>query len=57
MNGYYHGFGIITYSNGDSYQGVWKKGLYHGKGVYMFCNETCLNNIIKYPNGSWYINR
>ena len=27
------GYGETTYSNGDTYKGYWKDGLYHGEGV------------------------
>mgnify|MGYP001131685251 CR=1 FL=1 len=30
--------GILSYADGDRYEGEWKNGKMHGKGVYVYAN-------------------
>lgn len=37
--GYINGKGLMTFPNGDSYDGMWKKGEFHGEGTYVFATQ------------------
>ena len=47
LNGYYHGYGKMTYHNGDVYEGEWKKGLRHGIGIFYEKNGPVKNGVWK----------
>jgi tetratricopeptide (TPR) repeat protein len=34
-----HGHGVMSYNNGHIYAGLWKDGLKHGTGKYVFCDQ------------------
>lgn len=33
-----HGFGKLTWEDGESYEGEWEEGVYHGHGIYTLSN-------------------
>ena len=62
--GMYHGKGIFTWDDGESYDGDWKNDMYHGTGVLTYDNgiykgEFVNNNmegkgVLMYKDGSIY---
>ena len=34
MDGFFHGYGILKYSNGNQYEGEWKSNYAHGDGTF-----------------------
>ena len=37
------GVGRLWMRNGDSYEGEWRRGLFHGKGIYTYKNQSRLS--------------
>lgn len=46
--GFLDGKAVFTYSNGDSYDGYYKKGLRHGQGIYRY-----KSGVYEYYDGDW----
>ena len=47
LDGYFNGFGIRIYKNGDKYMGSWQKGNKHGIGVFIKNDGSVLKGFFK----------
>ena len=61
-----HGFGVMTYTNGERYEGNWNDGLKEGEGVYTYTNKAIYDGEwslglkhgkgkLTFPNGDVYV--